>query len=127
MKTPEEQDDLWQLLGKAKVPAVSPFFARNVLREIRSSRQEKAGVFAWFIGHKRLVSLGGFAAVLLALNATPYFAPRKDLLVVVPKLPAQEVAVAQNTPTRTDYEVIKNLDELVAYEDHSIWLDDSAQ
>jgi hypothetical protein len=30
-----EHDDLWSLLGKAKPVRVSPFFSRNILREIR--------------------------------------------------------------------------------------------
>ena len=29
------KDELWDLLGKAKPVAVSPFFSRNVVREIR--------------------------------------------------------------------------------------------
>lgn len=35
MKEDWEQDDLWELLGKARPVSVSPFFSRNVLREIR--------------------------------------------------------------------------------------------
>jgi len=124
MKDSGEHDDLWQLLGKAKTPAVSPYFARNVLREIRSSKPEKAGVLGWLSGHWRLASLGSVAAVLLALNSVQLFVPQK--VAIAPTPPAQQIASA-NAPTKTDYEVIKNLDELVAYEDHSIWLDDSAQ
>ena len=40
----EEHDDLWRLLGKAKAPAVSAFFSRNVLRAIREAAPEKRGV-----------------------------------------------------------------------------------
>jgi len=126
MKDSGEHDDLWQLLDKAKTPAVSPYFARNVLREIRTSSQERAGVLAWLLGHWRPVSLGSIAVVLLALNSVQFFAPQKVPLAAIddPKPPVQ---ITANAPTKTDYEVIKNLDELVAYEDHSIWLDDSKQ
>jgi hypothetical protein len=33
-----ENDALWRLLGKSRPPSASPFFARNVLREIRQTR-----------------------------------------------------------------------------------------
>ena len=34
MKRDDDQE-LWDLLGQAAEPKISPFFARNVLREIR--------------------------------------------------------------------------------------------
>ncbi|MGB8356374.1 MAG: hypothetical protein WCD79_20920 [Chthoniobacteraceae bacterium] len=126
MKDSGEHDDLWQLLGKSKTPAVSPYFARNVLREIRACKPEKAGVLGWLSGHWRIASLGSIAAVLLALNSAQFFVPQKARLAIAPAQSPQTIASA-TAPTKTDYEVIKNLDELVAYEDHSIWLDDSTQ
>ena len=121
MKDSEEQDDLWQLLGRAKTPAVSPYFARNVLREIRQTPQEKAGVLSWLLGRWRVVSLGCMAAVLVALNAVQLIAPHP----VASQSSLVAVAPVQPVPTKKDYEVINHLDELVAYEEHSIWLDDS--
>lgn len=125
MNNPEEQDDLWQLLGKAKTPQVSPFFARNVLREIRPANQEKSGVFPWLLHQLRPLALGCIAAVLLVLNLGQFFRPHDTLTPP----PNQSVAVqkSQPVPTKSDVEVIKNLDELLAYEEHSIWLDDSTQ
>ena len=120
MKDCEEQDELWQLLGKAKTPAVSPFFARNVLREIRSTPLERAGRFSWLRVQWRIVSLGSLAAVLLALNAVPLFTPHR-----IAPAPVSTLAQNQPIPSKIDYEVINHLDELVAYEEHSIWLDDS--
>ena len=116
MKNPEEQDDLWQLLGKAKKPAVPPFFARNVLREIRSARPEMAGFRAWLRIQWRPVVLSGATAVLLAMNAAQFF-------------PAHKTAVnpPQPIPSRNVFEINKNLDALLAYEEHSIWLDDTTQ
>ena len=35
MKEDWDKDELWDLLGKAKPVSVSPFFSRNILREIR--------------------------------------------------------------------------------------------
>ena len=37
-----ENDALWRLLGKSRPPSASPFFARNVLREIRQTRPTPA-------------------------------------------------------------------------------------
>jgi len=136
MKKFEEQDELWQLLGKAKGHAVSPFFARNVLREIRSARPEKmgktgnTGIVGWLRSQWRLVVLSGATAALLVLSGVHLLGPGRDGS-------ASQSVAANNTQnqaepakpiTGSDYEVIKNLDtELLAYEEHSIWLDDSAQ
>jgi hypothetical protein len=65
-----------------------------------------------------MVTLGAAAAVLLAVGAG-YFIPK-----AVPRAP---VKIAQQVPNKNDYEVITNLDELLAYEQSSIWLDDSSQ
>ena len=42
----EERDDLWQLLGRAKETAVSPFFSRNVLRSIREEESRAGGMIS---------------------------------------------------------------------------------
>ena len=53
----EEHDDLWQLLGRAKAPAASPFFSRNVLRAIREEEQERPGFFAWLRQHWQVTAI----------------------------------------------------------------------
>jgi hypothetical protein len=118
MNNSEENDELWQLLGNARKTDVSPFFSRDVLREIRTSRQEEPGVFSWLNSRLRTVALGAAAAVLLAAGAV-HFIPK-----ATPRAP---VEIAQQVPNKNDYEVITNLDELLAYEQSSIWLDDSSQ
>jgi hypothetical protein len=118
MSNSEENDELWQLLGKARKTEVCPFFARNVLREIRTSQQEKTGVFSWLRNHWRKVALGSAAAVLLAVNAGHF---------LTNPAPLASVEIAQQISNKTDYEVISHLDELLAYEQSSIWLDDSSQ
>ena len=118
---PEDNDKLWALLGEAKPPQVSPFFSRNILRSIREGetatpasrfRLGLAGVFrrwAW-----RLAVAGA------CLTAT--------LVTVIPRQHRHEEEAARlegkilETP---DYEVVKHLDELVADEESSVWLDDS--
>jgi hypothetical protein len=122
MKYSEEEDDLWQLLGKAKAPGVSPLFARNVLREIRLTRRERLGISSWLLGQWRVVSLGSMAAILLALNVVQFLVPTGTT-----HSPARLATTGSVQPVsnKKDYDVINHLDELVAYEDHSIWLDES--
>jgi hypothetical protein len=43
----EDDDQLWDLLGQAQQPAVSPFFARNVLRRVREQPQRLVWVREW--------------------------------------------------------------------------------
>lgn len=112
MNNTEEQDDLWQLLGKARPTVVSPFFSRNVLREIRLTPRKKEGAFSWLRARWRAASLAAAALALLAVNVGHYW-PRPET-----QRPPAEIA---------DYEVINHLDELLAYEQNSIWVDDSSQ
>ena len=44
MNHDEEHDELWQLLGQARQPQVSPFFSRNVLRAIRKEEASAPGL-----------------------------------------------------------------------------------
>ncbi len=58
-----ENDALWSLLGKARHREASPFFARNVLREIRQSAKP-----AWFL--PRWLAPAAFAAITVAFAFT---------------------------------------------------------
>src|SRR5258705_7738341 len=63
----DEHDDLWQLLGKARPPRISPFFSRNVLRAIRAEQPERrAGWLGALWRHWRGASV---AIVVLAVFA----------------------------------------------------------
>ncbi len=110
-----EQDDLWRLLGHAKAPSVSPFFSRNVLRAIREEKQEKPGLFAWL--QWRWLTLAASACVLVAASGValhhPAQPPQSDPVMVL----------AQQVSTSPDYQVINHLDELLASEETSIWLE----
>ncbi len=64
----ERDDDkqLWDLLGQAKTPpAASPFFARNILREIRQQPRWKTTLAVW-LRPRRLVPVTALAAALVA-------------------------------------------------------------
>ena len=138
----DEQDDLWRLLGHAKAPSVSPYFSRNVLRAIREEEQEKPRVRFWL--QWRWLALSATACGLLVAAGLSFHAghrpqgtqvaetesgavvaPAADPTLIHPQ-PAQAdpVAVlAQQVSASPDYQVINHLDELLASEETSVWLD----
>jgi len=118
----EDKDDekLWQLLGKAKRPAISPFFARNVLRAVRteqegSMRPDKTS-FQWLLRRWRF-ALGGALAVLALGFAMPSLVENMKT--------DSPIMIAQQNVTDPDYDAIEHLDELLAYDESSLWLDDA--
>lgn len=115
----EEHDDLWHLLGKARQPTVSPFFSRNVLREVRNLRQEQPGFFAWMRRHWQLTAISTCAALMA--TGTFLKSPTSDHSAVEDR--QQLLAMAVTVSESPDYHVIAHLDELLDSEESSIWLD----
>lgn len=111
----EERDDLWRLLGKAKQPVVSPFFARNIVREVRHRSQKSASVFTWLLRKWPLATIGATAAILITASSL-YQRTDPDVM-----------RLAQQVTSETDYEVINHLDELLASEESSLWIDNPSQ
>jgi hypothetical protein len=112
-----EHDDLWRLLGKAKEPRVSPFFDRNVLRAIREEASpRRAEAWAWWrLFGWRWLSMGALGAAVLLLSQIQQPAHRAG------PVPYREMA--QQVWSSPDLSVIGNLDELLAFEEDSLWLD----
>jgi len=67
-----ENDALWDLLGKASHREPSPFFARNVLREIRQSAKP-----AWRL--PRWLAPAAFAAIAVGFAFTLVESPRSSM------------------------------------------------
>ena len=112
----EDDQELWDLLGKASPPPdVSPFFARDVLREIRLRPTWRDRLGPW-LTPRRLIPTAAVAAVVIAGGlslqrvSVPAGAP-DDLPEVV----------AQLDPA--DFEVVADLDNLLALEEDSLWTD----
>ena len=109
----DEHDELWHLLGKARASEISPFFSRNVLRAIREEAPEKTGVFVWLRRHWKLTAVSAGALTITGLALIPRSEPPDSATMLV----AKEVSQS------TDYQVIENLDELLASEESSVWLE----
>ncbi|MGI9087289.1 MAG: hypothetical protein ACR2HH_06050 [Chthoniobacterales bacterium] len=109
----EDDQDLWDLLGKASTPAVSPFFARNVLRQIRREPDWRERLARW-LQPKRLIPASGLALALVVASMSIHL-PKKA--VVAADDPPE--AVANIDPQ--DYDVVADLDDLLASEDDNVW------
>jgi hypothetical protein len=106
----DDDPELWDLLGQAAEPKISPFFARNVLREIRQSG-DWSTLRGWF-NLRRLIPATGIAAALIVVvflrmhtSVSPLTDPSADALA---------------TADAQDYEVIADLDDLLASDDNSL-------
>lgn len=103
MKEEWDQDALWDLLGKAGPVSVSPFFSRNILREIRrDSARPLVPVFL----------LRWLGAGALAVLAAGFFLNLGD--ASGPSRPARSADFVEA------FDMAAGLDTLVAVEDVSI-------
>jgi hypothetical protein len=112
----EPQDDkkLWDVLGRLPEPTLSPFFARNVLRKIRQEPTYFGRVRNWF-SVRKVVGASAVAAVVVALAfVTHYPGPRTTSS-------SDSDVVAKIDPQ--DYDVVADLDELIAWDENSVWED----
>lgn len=108
MKRDDDQE-LWDLLGRGAEPKISPFFARNVLREIRQP-SDWTTLRGW-LNPRRLVPAAGMAAALLAVVFL------RMHTAVAPLAPPPSEALA-NVDAQ-DYELIVDLDDLLASDDNN--------
>ncbi len=110
----EDDPELWDLLEKAGEPTLSPFFSRNVLREIRQESSWRDSLLLW-LRPKRLIPAA--AGVALALFVT----------MISGHLSKPDVASQDDPPDAVvridpqDYEVVADLDNLLASEDDNVW------
>ncbi|MGE5209237.1 MAG: hypothetical protein ACM3KL_07910 [Alphaproteobacteria bacterium] len=110
----EPQDDkkLWDFLGRLPEPTLSPFFARNILRTIRQEPTHFERLRNRF-GVWRLVGASTVAVLVIGLalvthHPGPQTAPSSDSDVVA-KVDPQ------------DYDVVADLDALIAWDENSVW------
>jgi hypothetical protein len=109
MKRDDDQE-LWDLLGQAAEPRISPFFSRNVLREIR-----KPGGWAPLRGWLNLRRLIPAAGVVGALVAALFLRMHTSVAPLAAGPPSDTLA----TVDTQDHEVIADLDDLLASDDNN--------
>jgi hypothetical protein len=116
----EDDEKLWDLLGKAPSVEFSPFFARNVLRRIREQPSWSMRARSWF-SLRRLIPV---SALAVAVIGTFFFlhspAPREN-----PASESAEPDVIAKIDVQ-DYEVVADLDDLLAVDENSLWDDNSS-
>jgi hypothetical protein len=112
----EDDQELWDLLGSASQPTVSPFFSRDVTRRIREGSSSRGGVRPWF-NWRRLLPVSTIAAATAAIFIAytySFRSARVDDDDPVAKIDVQ------------DYDVVADLDELLALDENSLWDDNQS-
>jgi hypothetical protein len=109
---PEDDKQLWDVLGGLPEPTLSPFFARNVVRQIRQETTRFEWARNWF-SLRRLAAASAVAIVVVGM-------------AIVTHHPISQRAsgsdsdvVAKIDPQ--DYDVVADLDELIAWDENSVW------
>ena len=121
---PSEDRELWNLLGKAREPRISPFFSRNVLRALKTSPEPNRPAWhfrellAAVLGSSRWATAG--VAALLFLTSWVLLPIGRD------KNRERDInQIAHLIASSPDYGVISQLDELLASEEGNLWLESS--
>jgi hypothetical protein len=109
---PHDDKELWDFLGRLPQPALSPFFARNVLRKIRQEPALFERLGNWF-SVWRLVGASAVAALVIGL-------------ALVTQHPGPQTASSSDSDVVTridpqDYDVVADLDALIAWDENSVW------
>jgi anti-sigma factor RsiW len=110
---PEDDQQLWDLLGRTAEPRLSPFFARNVVREVRQEVSRFRRAQNWF-SWRRIVAASAVAVIAIGIGIATH--PPG----VSQKSPDREFdMVAKIDPQ--DFDVVADLDELLAWDEDSLW------
>jgi uncharacterized membrane protein YvbJ len=113
----EDDEHLWDLLDRNPEPKISPFFARNVLRRVRQEQWERRR--SWFPWRRFVPATGVVLAILGAIIFVRYQAPKQQ------SAPESQVDPVLASIDVQDYEVVADLDNLLASDDTSPWDENS--
>ena len=113
----EDDQQLWDILGQARPTEVSPLFARNVVRTVREQPKHSEWL-RHLLGPGKLIP----AMALAVAVATILVMRQPAALQLAPADDTPEVIAAIDPQ---DYDVVADLDELMAADDNTLWDDDT--
>jgi len=109
---PEDDKQLWDILGRVPEPTLSPFFARNVVRQIRQKATRFERTRNWF-SLRRLVAASAVAIVVVGMAIATHHPTSK-------RASANDSDVVAKVDPQ-DYDVVADLDELIAWDENNVW------
>src|SRR5881396_1126237 len=109
---PEDDKQLWDILGRVPGPTLSPFFARNVVRKIRQEATRFGRARNWF-SLRRLVAASAVAVVVVGMAIATHYP-------VSQRASANDSDVVAKIDPQ-DYGVVADLDELIAWDENTVW------
>ena len=108
----EDDKELWDVLGRVPEPILSPFFARNVVRSVRQDATRFGWMRSWF-SWRRLAAASAVVIVVVGMAVATHHPVSQTTAAndsdVVAKIDPQ------------DYDVVADLDELIAWDENSVW------
>jgi hypothetical protein len=110
---PEDDQKLWDLLGRTAEPKLSAFFARNVLWEFRPGASRCGRAQDWFSLRSR-VAASAVAVVVIGMAIATH-APGWSK-----KSPERAPDVVAKIDPQ-DFDVVADLDELLAWDEDNLW------
>ena len=110
----EDDKQLWDMLDHVPEPTLSPFFARNVVRSVRQEASGSGWIRGWF-SWRRLAAASAVVVLVIGMAIATHHP--------VSQMPATNDSdvVAKIDPR--DYDVVADLDELIAWDENSVWED----
>jgi hypothetical protein len=108
----EDDKQLWDILGRLPEPTLSPFFARNVVRSVREEATRFERVRTW-LSWRRLAAASAVVVLVIGMAITTHHPVSRTTAAndsdVVAKIDPQ------------DYDVVADLDELIAWDENNVW------
>jgi hypothetical protein len=108
----EDDKELWDILGRVPEPTLSSFFARNVVRGIRQEASRFEWMRNWF-SWRRLAAASAVVVLVIGMAIATHHPVSQT-----PAVNDSDV-VAKIDPQ--DYDVVADLDELIAWDENSVW------
>ncbi len=108
----EDDKQLWDILGRIPEPTLSQFFARNVVRSVRQKATRFDRARSWF-SWRRLAAASAVVVLVIGMAIATHHPVSQPTAANDPDV------VAKIDPQ--DYDVVADLDELIAWDENSVW------